>query len=188
MLSKTLILTILVFILGLYFVSMYDSKTIKETMTNQESCPDVLVQKGSKIYLFNSKKAEVPGVNPIEFRNLEEYVEFTEWQKSQGINCPVLFLQKTYDPQGNGVYRIRPSPMDPHGGIPPVKMNEKVTKLLDATRDDPPYNTNSVPGFDPKMQRVGSNTPLDKLHNKGLMDSCNTNAMDPNWRPNCVNK
>lgn len=184
MLSKTLIFTILVFLLGLYFVSMYDSKTIKESMSNQESCPDVLVQKDAKIYLFNSRKAEIPGVNPIEFRNLEEYVEFTEWQKSQGIKCPVLFLQKTYDPQGNGVYRIRPSPTDPHGGIPPVQMNEKVTKLLDASRDDPPYNTNSNPGFDPKMQRIGMNTPLDKLHNKGLINSSNPNAMDPNWKPN----
>ena len=35
-------------------------------------CPNVLIQKGSKIYLYNTKIAEVPGVNPIMFNNLEE--------------------------------------------------------------------------------------------------------------------
>ena len=57
-------------------------------------CPNLLIQKGCKIYLHNTKIAEVPGVNPIEFNNLEEYTQFIDWQRSQGIRCPVLYLQE----------------------------------------------------------------------------------------------
>ena len=53
-------------------------------------CPNVLIKKDSKYILKNNRKADIPGVNPIEFDNLEEYVEFIEWQRSQGIRCPVL--------------------------------------------------------------------------------------------------
>ena len=68
---KTMIY-IFIFIIGLYIVSTKPCSTFKEAFESNEACPDVLVQVGSKLYLFNSKKAEVPGVNPIEFRNLEE--------------------------------------------------------------------------------------------------------------------
>lgn len=177
---KTMIY-IFIFILGLYIVSTRPCSTFKEAFESNEACPDVLVQVGSKLYLFNSKKAEVPGVNPIEFRNLEEYAEFIQWQRKNDITCPVLFLQKMYDPQGNSMYRMRPSPLDPHNGIPPVLSNEKTSKLIDASRDDPPYNKNSYPGFDPMNQRIGILTDLDKLHESGLAKSDNTNAMDYNW-------
>ena len=57
------------------------SKTIYEGYSNNTpSCPDILIQKGSKIYLYNSKKAKIPGVNPIEFDNLEDYVQYLDWQ------------------------------------------------------------------------------------------------------------
>ena len=175
-------LYIFIFILGLYIVSTRPCSTFKEAFESKGSCPDVLVQVGPKLYLYNSKKAEVPGVNPIEFRNLEEYAEFIQWQRKNDITCPVLFLQKMYDPQGNSMYRMRPSPLDPHNGIPPVLSNEKTSKLIDASRDDPPYNKNSYPGFDPMNQRIGILTDLDKLHESGLAKSDNTNAMDYNWK------
>jgi len=174
-------LYIFIFILGLYIVFTRPCSTFKEAFESKESCPDVLVQVGPKLYLYNSKKAEVPGVNPIEFRNLEEYAEFIQWQRKNDITCPVLFLQKMYDPQGNSMYRMRPSPLDPHNGIPPVLSNEKTSKLIDASRDDPPYNKNSYPGFDPMNQRIGILTDLDKLHESGLAKSNNSNSMDYNW-------
>ena len=37
-------------------------------------------------------------------------------------------------------------------------------KLLDAGRDDPPFNKNSYPGFDQKNQYIGINVPLDKMY------------------------
>jgi len=86
-----------------------------------QNCPNLLIQKGSSIYLYNTRKQEVPGVNPIQFQNLEEYSEFMSWQKSQNISCPVLFLQQTYDPQGQEVYRARPDIMEPQGGINPAQ-------------------------------------------------------------------
>ena len=78
----------------------------------------------------NTKLAEIPGVNPITFDNLEEYVEFLDWQKSQGIRCPVLFLQKSIDSQGESIYSIRPSPTDLQGGLNPTDTNDKKNIIL----------------------------------------------------------
>jgi hypothetical protein len=80
----------------------------------------MLIQKGAAFYLYNTKLAEVPGVHPVRFNNLEEYVEFLDWQRSQGIRCPVLYLQEVYDSQGNMTYKARPSATDPQGGLPPT--------------------------------------------------------------------
>jgi len=117
----------LIFLLGFYFI--YKSNDI-ETFTDSssvdaikdfkiaEKCPDVLIQKGAAFFLYNSKRANVPGVNPIRFESLEEYVEFTDWQRSQGILCPVLYLQHAYNAQGDPVYKARPSPTNMVGGQP----------------------------------------------------------------------
>ena len=120
---KLLIISI-IFLLGFYFI--YKSNEV-ETFTNSADsittkisgkCPDVLIQKGAAFFLYNSKRANVPGVNPIKFDNLDEYVEFTEWQRSQGILCPILYLQHAYDAQGEPVYKARPSPTNLQGGQP----------------------------------------------------------------------
>jgi hypothetical protein len=112
----------LVFLLGFYFI--YKSNDI-ETFSGNDNlnkisgkCPDVLIQKGAAFFLYNSKRANVPGVNPIRFDSLEEYVEFTEWQRSQGILCPVLYLQHAYNAQGEPVYKARPGPTNLQGGQP----------------------------------------------------------------------
>ena len=114
----------LIFLLGFYFI--YKSNDV-ETFTTDidsvtkkipEKCPDVLIQKGAAFFLYNSKRANVPGVNPIRFDSLEEYVEFTEWQRSQGILCPILYLQHAYDAQGEPVYKARPSPTNMQAGQP----------------------------------------------------------------------
>jgi hypothetical protein len=158
-----------------------------DTMANKR-CPDILIQKDNKIYLFDSKVTKVPGVNPIFFENLEEYVEFVEWQRSQGINCPVLFLQHTYGTQGESTYKVRPSPTDLQGGVPPMapiaianaKSKAINTLLVDATRNDPPYNKNSYPAYDATSYYVGQTTPLDNLpEEENLLYS--PNAMDDNW-------
>ena len=114
----------LIFLLGFYFI--YKSNDVETFMNSADSiktkisgkCPDVLIQKGAAFFLYNSKRANVPGVNPIRFDSLEEYVEFTEWQRSQGILCPVLYLQHAYDAQGEPVYKARPSPTNLQGGQP----------------------------------------------------------------------
>jgi len=160
------------------------------SLLNKPRCPDILIQKDKTFFLYNSKLEKVPGVNPIQFDNLEQYVEFSEWQRSQGIICPVLYLQRTFDTQGNSVYKVRPSVTELQGGLPPSiitdpkkypPQNPNPTLLVDATRNDEPYNTNSMPGFDQTDQYVGSTTPLDMMdqHEEHLLYSAN--AMDPNW-------
>jgi len=185
MFKSKLSLIIIIFLLGLLFVIFNKPCSCLEFFGNiNNQCPNILIQKENSIFLYNSKLAEIPGVNPVKFNNLEDYVEFTNWQRSKGINCPVLFLQHSYDAQGNPIYKQRPSPTDLQGGLPPNRpLYHKiapVSKLLDANHDDPPYNKNSLPGFDPNDQYIGLNTPLDKMFIK-TSNGISANPMDPNW-------
>jgi hypothetical protein len=166
-------------------------------------CPDMLIQKGSRFYLYNSKLAHVPGVNPVEFDSLEDYTEFLEWQKSQNIRCPVLYLQQTYDAQGNRVFKTRPSVSELQGGLPPSgsgsnyveeslgiqtvdgvgdeQLPPNPTLLVDATHDDLPYNKNSYPAYDESSYYVGTTTPLDAMNTKAQQSGVSANPMDDNW-------
>lgn len=200
-----LTLIIIVFLAGLYFCLNYSTKDIYEGFQNQNtSCPNLLIKQGNEIYLKNTKLAEIPGVNPIRFKSLEDYTQFLEWQKSQGINCPVLYLQYSYDAQGKNVLTVRPDPHETEGGLPPSKTEDvgndnvgdhevtaqknytpyqlpKKKLLMDATRNDPPYNKNQYPGFDPDNQYIGDDVPLDKIYHEGELNKVSDNAMDTNW-------
>jgi len=101
-----LILTLCLFLLGLYVTLTYSSSDMREGF--KPRCPNLLIQNGNEIWLKNTNLAEVPGVNPVVFKSLSEYTEFVEWQKSQDIDCPLLYLQKTFDVQNNSVYRMKP--------------------------------------------------------------------------------
>jgi hypothetical protein len=185
------LLIIILFLVGLYFYIKTSDGSYVEGLTNESSnndstslgqrCPNLLIKKGSSYYLYNSKLTEVPGVNPIQFENLEEYVEFLDWQKSQGIRCPVLYLQQSFNAQGEPCYTARPGVTEPQGGLPPCKgKNPNPTLLIDAARNDPPYNINSYPGYDQNNQYVGSTTPLDamKINKTDAM----ANAMTSSWK------
>ena len=168
--------------LGLLFISRNNVEGLTN-INDRYSCSNILLEKDNKIHLYNSKLAKIPGVNPLTFNNLEEYVEFTEWQRSQGIRCPILYLQKSYDAQSNSVYKIHTDIHNNQPGLPDVSLNVMdipVTKLYDSNHDHPPYNQNEYPGFDPQDQYVGLNTPLDKMfHASG--NSVSANPMDNNW-------
>ena len=194
---------VFVFLIGLYCFVLQPKSSVSPAAEgfavpgeDSKRCPNVLIQKGKEIYLYNSKLAEVPGVNPMKFDNLEEYTEFVKWQRSQGINCPVLFMQNSYDAQGNEIYKIKPSPNSAQEGLPPISslaeanmLNvppgtrpSQVSLLYDASRDDPPYNNDSYPGFDETNQDIGLYTPLDKMFKEGETSSTpSANAMDDNW-------
>jgi hypothetical protein len=182
-------LTILIIFLGgLFFYIFYTNNTkILEgltTINGELRCPNLLIQKDSKFYLYNSKITDVPGVNPIVFNDLEEYTEFLEWQRGAGIRCPVLYVQNTYDTQGNRVYKVRPSVSELEGGLPPttaVPLPLKFTPLVDASRSDAPYNQGSYPAFDQSSYYVGSITPLDQIENSNYNMLYSDNPMDPNW-------
>ena len=174
-------LFIVLFLVGLYFYIKSNELEGFTGLSNRQ-CPNMLIQKDSKIYLYNSKLAKVPGVNPVEFDNLEDYVEFLDWQRSQGIRCPVLFLQMTHDAQGNTVYKVRPSITEPQAGIPPnFPVYPNPTLLVDATRNDPPYNKNSYPAFDQSSFYQGTTTPLDVMNIEQENMLYSPDPMDPNW-------
>lgn len=104
---------ILAFFVGLYFCLTQDKiKAFEPFVENldDKNCPNILIKKGEKYFLQNTKKMLVPGVNPIQFHNLSEYEEFINWQKSQNINCPILFVEYAYNTQGHPVYFVSPNP------------------------------------------------------------------------------
>ena len=206
--TTIIFLLILVFLIGMYFYAK-NGDSGSDGFTNNQStgprCPNLLIQKGSRFYLYNSKLAQIPGVNPVEFDNLEDYTEFLDWQRSQNIRCPVLFLQETYDAQGNRVYKSRPSVSEPQAGLPPsaaapIGIASQVspmmetslepvgedaypnpTLLVDATRNDPPYNQGSYPAHDQTSYYIGTTTPLDEMVIAAEKAKISPDPMNPNW-------
>ena len=55
------------------------------------------------------------------------------------------------------------------------------TLLVDATRNDPPYNKNSYPAYDNTDYYVGTTTPLDNMNYQQQKQKVSPNPMDPNW-------
>jgi hypothetical protein len=186
MITQTLV--IILFVIAMLFYVYYGGGSIREGFSNYR-CPNVLIQKGKDFFLFNTKLAKVPGVNPLQFASLEDYKEFMDWQRSQGIKCPILYVQQGYDAQGQEVFQQRPDPMDPQGGLgtmPPAQdaalnPTQDMTLLFDAGRGDPPYNQNSYPSFDPHNQYIGEFTPLDNMDAEAEKLKFSGDAMDPNW-------
>lgn len=192
------IISIIIVVLGLYYIFNIHSAITTEGFNggdeqpqenprnkrkiNEYKCPNILLQKGNVFYLFNTKVALVPGVNPIQFDSLEDYTKFLDWQRSQKIYCPILFLRQGYDAQGEKMYSAHPSPTDLKAGrqntiLDPTTVSS--IQLMDASRNDKPYNNNMYPGFDPQDQYIGSKTPLDKMTD--LKDGVSANPMNPKW-------
>ena len=132
-----LIIILALFILGLYSylkseniienmenndVNNETNASAKKSLLNNKRCPNMLIEKDGEIYLYNSELDTVPGVNPIKFDGLEDYSEFVEWQKSQNLDCPVLYLQYTTDTQNNDLIQIKPSFFENNGGTPSQKI------------------------------------------------------------------
>jgi len=179
MLRETTIM--LIFLAGFLFCLFFKSKDVwgkKEGFANN-SCPNLLMQKGNQLLLFNNTKARIPGINPVRFNNLEEYIEFVKWQRRLGIRCPVLYFQQTYDTQNNLGWRPMHSPTSPMSGTLPGMPPRPplASPLIDANRLDPPYNAGDYPGYDPDNQYIGVKTPLDKIYNR----PDEKNAMQTGW-------
>jgi hypothetical protein len=131
-------------------------------------CPNLLIQIGSKYYLYNSNLKKVPGVNPIEFSNLEDYADFLKWQESVGVKCPVLYVQNTYDAQGNRVYKMRPSVFDPQCGLQPVATPTQNVQVA--------TNTNTINMTMPDIMKTKTTPKKDELN---MMDLSNQNVEYP---------
>jgi len=180
-----LVFLVFVFLLGFYLY-VFEFSTFKETMVSapqtNSNCPDLLINRGNVILLYNSKLPEATGTNPIEFKNIDEYIVYLEGQRKLGIQCPVLYLQMENDAQGNDVYRLRPSPFDMQGGLPtPVVDRENPVPVIDSNRDHPPYNAGNYSGFDPMGLHIGEYTVLDEIHESTEKVPISDNPTDPNW-------
>ena len=104
--NKKVVVILIIFLLGLYYVIKYP--TVEGFAHKEYRCPTILIQKGSEFYLYNSKIAEVPGVNPLRFGNLEEYVEFTKWQRSEVYYVLFYMFRKHMTPKENAYIKHDP--------------------------------------------------------------------------------
>ena len=217
------IFLIVTFITGMYVYTKYSLKMQQniEPMENEnnaqasseqdpeDSCPDMLINKGDILLLYNSKMPEKSGVNPIPFYNLDEYINYLEIQRNKGFRCPVLYVQRENDTQGKDVYRVRPSPFQQEGGLPPSYFMNKSQinhldlqkgpapdalynnpanldrnspqKIIDSSRDNGQYNKGNYAGFDPYGLHQGTYTELDKIHDSTAFPELSDNPLDPNW-------
>ena len=169
------------------FETQSQSPTGMNTQVNN-NCPNLLVRKNGVLLMYNTNKPVIDGSNPMPFYNLDEYINYVNVKRNSGEICPILFLQQEVNTQGDEVYRARPSPFDMQGGLPtnvPLVYKEDTNKMLvpylDATKQNPPYNTDHYTGFDPYGQHIGQITELDMLHNSTQKDVQSKNPMDTNW-------
>lgn len=171
-----------IFVITLFFLGLYFTFNFKklEGFGNKPRCPNILLQRGNRVFLYNSDLAIVPGVNPISFNNLEEYTQFVEWQRGQGINCPVLKLQRSFDAQNNEIYQVSPNIFSNENLQ--LNYNEQNPKpLINANTDNPPFNQGRI-GFDQNNQDIGRFTGLDQMyHDNTFEDGCSADPMDTNW-------
>ena len=184
-----------IFMIGLYFCLNYTHKEFIESFNNYDSykvdpsipemCPNLLIQKGSSYHLVNTKKAMIPGVNPIIFKDLGEYIEYAKWQQKMQKDCPVLYFQQTFDTQGKRGFKLLKDPINPNkmpmsrGGTRNELLNSpnNYDELIDASMDNNPYNSNMYAGFDQQDQQVGENTILDEK----FKTSGRWNPMQSDW-------
>lgn len=152
-----------------------DEVPLERVQVENNSCPDLLVRSGNKLYLHNTQMQR-SDTNPIVFDDLDNYLEYLKIQRGNNIRCPVLFVQEENNAQGQTVYRMRPSPTSMEGGaqIEPVR-------IVDASREHPPYNQNQYAGFDPHGNDVGRFTELDRIHYSTEKAKVSDNPMDANW-------
>lgn len=186
---STLNMLFLLFLVVAFFIGMYVyvKQSCKEGLessgTPAPTCPDMLVNAGDHLLLYNSKN---PQFEPIKFATLDEYIQYTKGSGSSS-SCPILYLQKETNTQGEDVYRMRSGPFNQEGGIPTLSEAEVIARatpiqVADASRDNGQFNQGNYPGFDPYGLYVGRVTDIDKVHISTEIGSrLSDNPMDPNW-------
>ena len=185
-------LALAVFTLGLYYCLNYTHKDVVESFTSEydyekykvdpsipDKCYNLLVQKGNHYHLVNTKKAMIPGVNPIKFNDLGEYIEYAKWQQKMNKECPILYLQETFSANGKTKFRLLDDPLNPKGGVKSELLHNPplFDTYVDASKDNKPYNENSYAGFDEQDQQIGQNNILDEQ----FLTGGQWNPMQSDW-------
>ena len=94
-----LIVPFIIFLIGVYISLNYSSQSFKDGFSSDTGdCPDLLIQQGTELHLLNTKKARIPGVNPVKFDNLEEYIEYLDWQNYHRKGAHKLVLGTPQSP------------------------------------------------------------------------------------------
>jgi hypothetical protein len=81
---------------------------------------------------------------------------------------------------------MRPSPTDLQGGLSPnvpySPAPAALVQMMDASRDNPPFNNQMYDGFDPLNFNMGDYTAHDAaFREKELTSKYSDNPMDANW-------
>ena len=156
------IFIIFMIIFGIYFIA----KPRNESFISAE-CPNTMIKDGNKILLYNPNYAKIPGVNPIQMNSLEDYEQYVEWQRANKLSCPILHLEKVFDTQGSEMYQINSSFNNDNcsGGLnhslPTVRQTPDLGKIIDASLDNSPYNSNQFPAYDKQDQDIGRSNIID---------------------------
>jgi hypothetical protein len=148
-------------------------KTQTKPKKLSDRCPRVLIKSGTHILLYNSSNFQEE--EPTVFYNLDEYINYVNYQKTLGNDCPVLFLQQENDAQGNDVYRLRPSPFEQQGGMLPLSISntyEGMTPMgVTGPSSGPSSGPASAPGPAPVPAPVpaSSYTPINNTISMGSL-------------------
>jgi hypothetical protein len=186
--SVTILFSVIIFLAG--FI-LYTSDAIipkireeKEGLQNT-NCPNMLVRRGNSLLLYDTTRKEDAN-NPISFFDLDEYANYVKIQHRKGIHCPVLYLQRENDTQGNDIYKMHSSPFYVENGLPaiPLNVHDNTTpiKFMDASRDNPPWNQDQYNSFDPYGLNIGRFTDIDVIHQSTQQTGqFSENPMDDSW-------
>lgn len=94
------------FALGLAFVCKPIVSKEGFSKIIKPDCPNMLLVRNGLYYLYDTRKAKVPGVNPAIFESLEDYKLYIEWRTAIGKACPVLHLESGYSAQGEEQVKV----------------------------------------------------------------------------------
>lgn len=126
---------LLFFVLGIYMTMSYSSYDLLHSYNT--TCPNILLQVGSEIWLYNSNNPIIENINPIHFNNIEEYYDFAKWQNQVNLKCPILFVQQVYNTQGEAEYHLRNTPLQPFNENKMIIESTSTTAII---KDDHPRN------------------------------------------------
>ena len=81
-------------------------------------CPNVIMQVNGAIHLYNTRKAKVPGVNPLVLPSLNSYPDLMDYLNAKGMNCPALFLRQGRS--ASGEIEMQQLVVSPQGQMVPL--------------------------------------------------------------------
>ena len=178
--------SLILFCLGINVVVKYsniDKREFEPFNSNyNHSCENLLIKKGDKYHLKNTRIPKSPGVNPIIFDHLEDYISYMEQQREKGKICPVLFLENVSTTQGTEskkVYSINHDTSMSNGYMPGLSFitdNIEMERNLNADSEHNPW---SFEASDPSRYTNGLYTNTDAIYHSN--EKISPNPMDSNW-------